>query len=150
MTNWLLSITSSYWASCQGIYLYRGRLPPKLQSLPSEEKDDVNPPTGNPNWHGGTLQCLQAELGDLADRELQQLVEDIWWEIALCELHAPPSNPQPTPWGQPSGSRTFNEDDQEVTVTICFGFFILLYCFHCRTRSCKGWIITQDKLVYTL
>ena len=25
------------------------------------------------------------------------------------------SNPQPTPWGKPSGSGYFNEDDQEVT-----------------------------------
>ena len=42
-------------------------------------------------------------------------MEDLQQEIALCELHAPPSNPQPTPWGKPSGSDNSNEDNQEVT-----------------------------------
>ena len=64
---------------------------------------------------GSTLHCLQAELGDLTDQELQQLMEDLHQEITLCELHAPPSNPQPTPWGEPSGSGNTNGDDQEVT-----------------------------------
>ena len=32
-----------------------------------------------------------------------------------CTSNAPPSNPQPTPWGKPSGSGNFNEDDMEVT-----------------------------------
>ena len=92
-----------------------GGYPPKLQSLPSEEEADINPPTGNPSQGRGTPRCLQAELGNLADRELWQLVEDLQQEIALHKLHAPPSNPQPTPWGQPSGSGNFNEDDREVT-----------------------------------
>ena len=42
-------------------------------------------------------------------------MEDLHQDIALHELHASPSNPQPTPWGKPSGSSNFNEDDQEVT-----------------------------------
>ena len=42
-------------------------------------------------------------------------MEDLHQEIALCGLHAPPSNPQPTPWGKSSGSSNFDEDDQEVT-----------------------------------
>ena len=64
---------------------------------------------------GGTLHCLQAELGDLTDQELHHLMEDLCQEIALRELHAPPCNPQPMPWGEPSGSSNLNGDDQEVT-----------------------------------
>ena len=92
-----------------------GSYPSKPWSLYSEEEADTNSPTGNPHWGGGTLQCLQAELGDLTDQELWQLMEDLHQEIALHKQHAPPSNPQPTPWGKPSGSSNFNEDDQEVT-----------------------------------
>ena len=40
-----------------------------------------------------TLHCLYAELGDLNDSELQQLVKDPSQEIVQCELAAPPSNP---------------------------------------------------------
>ena len=38
-------------------------------------------------------------------------------QIGDCtsQVTCTPSNPQPTPWGQPSGSRNFNEDDWEVT-----------------------------------
>ena len=40
---------------------------------------------------GGRTQCqLQVNLGDLADSELQQLMEDLCWEVALSELNAPP------------------------------------------------------------
>ena len=42
-------------------------------------------------------------------------MEDLCQEIALCKLHAPPSNPQPTPWGEPSGSGNTKGDDLEVT-----------------------------------
>ena len=35
--------------------------------------------------------------------------------LHFCKLLAPPSNPQPTPWGEPSGSSNPNGDDQEVT-----------------------------------
>ena len=42
-------------------------------------------------------------------------MEDLCQDIALHEEHAPPSNPQTTPWGKHSGSSNFNEDDQEVT-----------------------------------
>ena len=42
-------------------------------------------------------------------------MEDLHQEIALCKLHVPPSNPQPTPWGEPSGSSNFDGDDLEVT-----------------------------------
>ena len=42
-------------------------------------------------------------------------MEDLHQEIALHEQHAPPNNPEPTPWGKPPGCSNFNEDDQEVT-----------------------------------
>ena len=64
---------------------------------------------------GVHLQCLQAELGDLTDQELWQLMEDLHQEIALLWAACTPSNPQPTPWGEPSGSGNFDGDDQEVT-----------------------------------
>ena len=41
----------------------------------------------------GMLHCLQAELGDLADHKLSQLMEDLRQEIALCKVNAPPSSP---------------------------------------------------------
>ena len=89
--------------------------PSKPQSPPSEGEGDPHSPTGNPNLGGGTLHHLQAELGNLADEELHQLMEDLCQEIALCKLHVPPSNPQPTLWGEPSGNGNLNGDDQEVT-----------------------------------
>ena len=99
----------------RGYITVGGDYPSKLQSLPSGEEDDSTSPAGNPHWGGGNLWHLQAELEDLTDQELWQLIEDLHQEITLCELHAPPSNPQPTPWGKPSGSSNFDEDDQEVT-----------------------------------
>ena len=63
----------------------------KPQSLPSEGEGDPHSPTGNPHLGGSTLHCLQAELGDLTDQELWQLIEDPCQEIALHELHAPPA-----------------------------------------------------------
>ena len=89
--------------------------PPNPQSPPSEGEGESYSPTGNPHPGGRTLHHLQAELGDLADKELHQLVEDLCQEITLHELHASSSNPQPTPWGEPSESRNPNGDDQEVT-----------------------------------
>ena len=89
--------------------------PSKPQSLPSEAEGDSHSPTDNPHPGRSTLHCLQAELGNLTDQELHQLVEDLCQEIALHELHAPPRNPQPTPWGEPSGSSNPNGDDQKVT-----------------------------------
>ena len=41
----------------------------------------------------GTLHHLYAQLGDLNDNELQQLVKDLLQEIVQCELTVPPSNP---------------------------------------------------------
>ena len=42
---------------------------------------------------GGTLHCLQADLGGLADHKLQQLMEELHQEITQCAMNAPPSNP---------------------------------------------------------
>ena len=88
----------------------------KLQSPPSEEEEEPHSPHDNPHPSGEMPCHLQAELGDLANHELCQLVEDLHQEITLCELNAPPrSIPAPMPWGHPSGSRNAKEGDQEVT-----------------------------------
>ena len=87
----------------------------KPWSLPSEEEGDPNSPTGNLYLGGTTPHYLQVELGNLLDEKLQQLMEDLHQEIAPCELHTPLSNPQPTPWGEPSGSGNTNRDDLEIT-----------------------------------
>ena len=63
----------------------------------------------------GTLCCLQAELGDLNDHELWQLIQDLMQEIVQHKLTMPPSNPPPNEWVHPLGSREPEEDDQEVT-----------------------------------
>ena len=72
---------------------------PPYQTPPSEE----------------TLHHLHAQLGDLNDSELQQLIKDLMQEIAQHELLVPHSNPPPHDWACPSGSREPKEDDQEVT-----------------------------------
>ena len=58
---------------------------------------------------------LHAQLGDLNDSELQQLVKDLTQEIAQCKLLVPPSNPPPHDWAHLLGSREPKEDDWEVT-----------------------------------
>ena len=62
----------------------------KPQSPPSEEEGEPHSPHDNSYPSGETLHCLQAELGNLPDHELHQLVEDLHQEITLCELNAPP------------------------------------------------------------
>ena len=58
---------------------------------------------------------LHAQIGDLNDSELWQLVKDLTQEIAQCKLIVPPSNPPPHDWAHPVSSRESEEDDQEVT-----------------------------------
>ena len=72
---------------------------PPQQSPPSEE----------------TPCHLHAQLGDLNDSELQQLIKDLSQEIMQCGLTAPPSNPPPHDWVCLLGSREPEKDDQEVT-----------------------------------
>ena len=83
-----------------------------------------NPPTGEGELHTLPYQtppneetpcCIHAQLGDLNDSELQQLIWDLSREIAQCELTAPSSNPPPRDWAHPLGSGVPEEDDQEVT-----------------------------------
>ena len=63
----------------------------------------------------GMLHHLQAELGDLADHELHQLMEDLTQEIVQCKVNVPPiSLPQNT-WVCPLGSINPKEDGWEVT-----------------------------------
>ena len=71
----------------------------KPQSPPSEEEGEPCSPHDNPNLSGETLHHLQAELGNLADHELHQLVEDLCQEITCHELNVPHRSHPPMPWG---------------------------------------------------
>ena len=62
----------------------------------------------------GTLHHLHAELGDLNDKELQQLVQDLMQKIVQHELTVPPSNPL-LMTGYAHWAVEPEEDDQEVT-----------------------------------
>ena len=64
---------------------------------------------------GGYHIIFKQNLGDLADHELYQLVEDFTQKIVQCEVNVPPSSPPPNIWLCPSGSRDPEEDDWEVT-----------------------------------
>ena len=69
----------------------------------------------NPHAGGRTLQHLQANLGDLVDNMLQQLMEKLCREIALLRAECTPRNPPQTPWGNPMENGVPNVDDQGVT-----------------------------------
>ena len=75
----------------------------------------LTPPLVTLTGVGVLCNALQAELGDLAERDLQQLMEDLQWEIALCKLHAPLSISNQLPWGKPLWSSNYWEDEPEVT-----------------------------------
>ena len=60
---------------------------------------------------------IHAQLGDLNDNELRQLVRDLSQEIAQRETIVPPSYPPPRDWACPAGNPVIEEDDQEVTFT---------------------------------
>ena len=64
---------------------------------------------------GGTLHHLQAELWDLANHELHQLMENLTKEVAQCKVNVPSSSPPLNTWVHPLGSRVPEEDDWEVT-----------------------------------
>ena len=61
-------------------------------SKPLTKGELSTPPKQTPP-SGGMLHCLQAELGDLADHELQQLMEELRQEIVLHDGNVPPSSP---------------------------------------------------------
>ena len=63
----------------------------KLQSPPSEEEGEPHLPHDNPHPSGEMPCHLQAELGNLTNHELYQLVEDLCQEIALHEVNALPA-----------------------------------------------------------
>ena len=77
---------------------HMSRQPSRTQPPPSEGEEELHSPAGNPHLGGGTLQCLPADLGDLADDELCQLMEDLCWEVTLHELNAPPEAPHHALW----------------------------------------------------
>ena len=62
------------------------------------EGEQHTPPQQAPPSEG-TLHHLPAELGDLNDSELQQLIKDLMQKIAQCKLTVPPSYPPPNGLG---------------------------------------------------
>ena len=54
-----------------------GGEPSRTQPSHSDGKEVLHSPAGNPHPGGGMLQHLQADLRDLADGELCQLMEDL-------------------------------------------------------------------------
>ena len=95
-----------------------GREPPKALCLPSEwEGRNLIHPLDNPHPGGETTHHLQAELGDLADHELHQLLEDLHQEVTLCEAECTPQKPSINAlWGNPSRwAGILMQGDWEVT-----------------------------------
>ena len=98
---------------------------------PSNRGKELHRPPQQTAPSGGSPHHLQAELEDLADHELCQLMEDLRWEIAQCEIHVPPVTPSKwmvTPIGQrraqggwPGGhlSRRGKVGSTEATHSIC-------------------------------
>ena len=72
------------------------------------------PPQQAPSSEG-TPHHLHAELGDLNDSELWQLIKDLMQEIVQVWIDHAPSYPPLNDWVHPLGSREPEEDDQEVT-----------------------------------
>ena len=62
-----------------------------------------------------TPRRIHAQLGDLNDDELRQLVRDLSQEIVQCKSTVPPSYPPPRDWACPLGNVVPEEGDQEVT-----------------------------------
>ena len=60
---------------------------------PSNGEGEPHAPPEQTPPSRGMLHHLQAELGDLGDHELPQLMEDLRQEIALCKVNTPPSSP---------------------------------------------------------
>ena len=62
-----------------------------------------------------TPRRIHAQLGDLNDDELRQLMRDLSQEIVQHESTVPPSYPPPRDWACPSGNMVPEKGDQEVT-----------------------------------
>ena len=60
---------------------------------PSNGEGELHAPPEQTPPSRGMPHHLQAELGDLADHELHQLMEDLRQEITLCKVNVPPSSP---------------------------------------------------------
>ena len=67
-----------------------------MEGEPSGTQDPTQDREGNPQVSpsdphpdGRTPHQLQVNLGDLGDAKLQQLMEDLFWEVTLRELNAP-------------------------------------------------------------
>ena len=80
-----------------------------------EGEGEPHSPAENPHPGGETLHYLQADLSDLADQELHQLLEDLHKEVTLCELNAPPAALHQCLGETQQEMGTLDADDQEVT-----------------------------------
>ena len=67
--------------------------PSGTQCPPSNGEEEPHSSPSDPHPGGRTLQQLQANHRDLADDELQQLMEDLCQEVTLWKLNAPPDTP---------------------------------------------------------
>ena len=63
--------------------------PSVIQLPPSDQEEEPPLSPNNPHLGGRTPQHLQANLGDLMEKELWQLMEELCREITLWELNAP-------------------------------------------------------------
>ena len=64
-------------------------------SNPAAREGELHTPPYQTPPNEETPRCIHAQLGDLNDNELRQLVRDLSQEIAQCESTAPPSYPLP-------------------------------------------------------
>ena len=76
--------------------------PTEVQVTAFQAMWHLNPTTGDGEPHTppyrtppnkDTPCCIHAQLGDLNDSELQQLIKDLLQEIVQLKLTAPPANP---------------------------------------------------------
>ena len=84
-------------------------------SNPAAGEGELHTPPYQTPPNKETPHCIHAQLGDLNDHELRQLIRDLSQEIAQCKSTVPPIYPLPRDWACPSGSGVPEEDDQEVT-----------------------------------
>ena len=91
------------------------RKPCGAQPLTSKGEEEPQWTTSDLHPGGRTPHQLQANLGDLADEELWQLMEDLYREVALQELNATHRDPPPTPRENPVQNGDPDVDDWKVT-----------------------------------
>ena len=83
ITVWTMALTEAHVAAFTAMW----------HSNPTTgDGEPCTPPHQSPP-HEETPHCLHAQLGDLNDSELRQLIKDLMQEIVQCKLTAPPATP---------------------------------------------------------